>query len=132
MRWHILTTLRVATVQDVHKRLSYKGGGSHREEVALVDDLPLAHLQLCAQLAQLLLILAQQRALVRVLIHVRRVAHALGPVRKLQRAHSLCTMASQVRPPSLGTRVQRTSYRTTGSFWPMLPCPPDQIRTLLL
>ena len=39
------------------------------KEVALVDDLALAHLQLRAQLAQLLLVLAQQRALVRILVY---------------------------------------------------------------
>lgn len=72
--------------------------GAHREQVALVNDLALAHLQLRAQLAQLGLVLAQQRALVRVLVHVRRVAHALGAVRKLQRAHRLCTGSIPLRP----------------------------------
>ncbi len=70
----------------------------HRKEMALVNDLALAHLQLRAQLAQLLLVLAQQRALVRILVHVRSVAHALGPVRKLQRTHRLCSPAKSKKP----------------------------------
>lgn len=74
-----------------------EGSPLYREEVSLVDDLALAQLQLGAQFAQLGLILAQQRAAVAVLVHVRRVSHRLGPVRKLQCAHRLCTRRVHVQ-----------------------------------
>jgi len=43
----------------------------HRQEVALVHELALALLQLRAEPPQLALVLAQQRALIHVLVHLR-------------------------------------------------------------
>ena len=44
----------------------------HRQQVALVDELALSLLQLRAQAPQLALVLAQQSALVHVLVHLSR------------------------------------------------------------
>ncbi len=50
------------------------GRQPHREQVALVDELPLALLQLRAQAPQLSLVFPQQRALVHVLVHLTRTS----------------------------------------------------------
>ena len=64
--------------------------GARLQQLALVDDVALALLQLRAQAAQLALVAPQQRALVQVLVHARRIAHRLGALRKLGRAQRLC------------------------------------------
>ena len=61
----------------------------HLEKVPLVHKLPLPLLQLSSQAPQLTLILAQQGALVHVLIHTRQVADGLGAVGKLEGAQRL-------------------------------------------
>lgn len=63
------------------------------QQVALVHQLPLALLQLSSQPAQLALVLAQQGALVHILIHPGSIADVLGPVGKLQGAQRLCITA---------------------------------------
>lgn len=87
---HCLSTHCVAACSRISGHTKQGRHGANRKEVALVNNFALAQLELGAQLAQLRLILAQQRAAVPILVHVRRVAHRLGPVRKLQRAHRLC------------------------------------------
>ena len=67
--------------------------GADLKQVPLVHQLTLALLQLSPQPAQLALILAQQGALVHILIHPGCVADVLGPVGKLQGAQGLCITA---------------------------------------
>ncbi len=59
---------------------------AHLKQVPLVHQLALALLQLGPQPPQLALILAQQGALVHILIHPGRVADVLGSVGELQGA----------------------------------------------
>lgn len=65
-------------------------GTSDLKQVSLVDELPLALLQLGSQPPELALILAQQGALVHILIHPGCVANVFGPIGKLQGAQGLC------------------------------------------
>ena len=64
--------------------------GSDLKEVALVNKLALALLQLGPQPPELTLILAQQGALIHILIHPGCIADVLGPIGKLQGAQRLC------------------------------------------
>ena len=66
------------------------GNGPDLKEVALVDKLALALLQLGPQPPELALILAQQGTLIHILIHPGCIADVLGPVGKLQGAQRLC------------------------------------------
>ena len=71
-------------------RVRCKGQEGDLKQVALVHQLPLPLLQLGPQPPQLALILAQQGALVHILIHPGCIADVLGPICKLQCAQGLC------------------------------------------
>ena len=66
---------------------------THFKQVALVDQLTLALLQLSPQTPQLALILTQQGTLIYILIYPGSVADVLGAVGKLQSAQRLCNTA---------------------------------------
>lgn len=57
----------------------------------LVHQLALPLLQLSSQPPQLALILAQQGALVHILVHPCSIADVLGPIGELERAQGLCS-----------------------------------------
>ena len=64
--------------------------GRHLQQAAGVDEGRLPREQLGAQPLELALVLAQQRALVHVLVEPRRVLDVLGPVGELERRQRLC------------------------------------------
>lgn len=64
--------------------------GRHLQQAAGIDQGRLAGEQLGAQPLELALVLAQQRALVHVLVEPRRVLDVLGAVGELERRQRLC------------------------------------------
>ena len=71
--YHVVYSIyRVSRHMSVPRNASKDGRPPHRQQVALVDELALALLQLRAQAPQLALVLTQQRALVHVLVHLNR------------------------------------------------------------
>lgn len=68
--------------------------GPHSKQLPLVHQIHLPLLQLQAQPLQLLLVLAQERAVIHILIHCGCIADLLCPRSKLQGAHRLCTVDS--------------------------------------
>lgn len=81
--------------------------------MALVDELTLALLQLGSEPPELALILAQQCALVHILIHPRSVADVLGPVGKLQSAQGLCSRKRKDKAMPLGMIPEKLMVNPT-------------------